>query len=182
MANIKKIKSIYFNDSCNTSKYDISIEDSLGNDFIMFFGGNLDLYWIAQNYKTRFVIDKQDIDLYKIFDSLYLNLKEIDSLDENRLFCTSNKNFDGNQFFWYSEDAPIENANKLIITPEENSYIINFENNEYQYKPRRTNIRFTTSGSRNHLVVNEFIKLRNYLLETIPENILHETSNSALTL
>ena len=100
----------------------------------------------------------------------------------DKSFCNANELFDGNQFFWYSEDAPIEDAAKLTITPKEDTYVINFEMSKSLYTLPTTSIRFTNSGSRNHLVVSEFMKLRNYLLETIPENISNEITNSTNSL
>lgn len=66
---------------------------SYGNKYLSFiFGGNLDLYWILENYSDlsneeirtdHFIITKENYALYSLFEELYNNIKNINISDDN---------------------------------------------------------------------------------------------------
>ena len=57
---IKKIKRS--DDVCDQGKYNLKVIDRDGNSFTIMVGGNLDLYWVPDDYKSvnTFYIDKSD--------------------------------------------------------------------------------------------------------------------------
>lgn len=98
------------------NKYLIKL--SKGNDQIKINFEGSDLYFVMYNYHedNKFVIGK-DNDLYAYFKNLFNEIR----INDNPY----NKMLNDNKFIWISEDyGEYENANRLIITELNDSYII----------------------------------------------------------
>lgn len=164
---IKKRNDFYGEDRI---KYDLKVIDKNGNGFTMMVGGNLDLYWVPDNYKecTRFIINKDDEFLFNTFDILFEDIRENDSM-----YCPT---INGNEFNFFSEDYPEDEANRLRITKEEDEFVIDFIRNEdrenWSLPHRGCNICFCNSGSRVPKVEQQFMLLFNdlaYYNESVEE-------------
>lgn len=145
----------------NEGYYDLKVTDKNGNAFIMTVGGNLDLYWVPQNYRkcVNFEIIKDDKMTYSVFEQLFDAVKK---RDEEYYPVMK-----GNKITWISEDWPEDEANTLNIIKQKNSFAINFiqnKNREAWTAPHRgCTICFCNSGSRTPRVENLFMRMFNYL-------------------
>ena len=142
-------------------KYDLRVIDKNGQSFIMMVGGNLDLYWVPENYKetTTFYIPKEDEFVYGLFDNLFDDIKEKDN--------PYNPMLKGNEFSFISEDYHEDEANRLKIIKSEDEFVIDFIKNEdfenWTMPHRGCNICFCNSGSRAPQVETLFMLLFNDL-------------------
>ena len=94
------------------------IKLSKDNDEMKIKFEGADLYFVMYNYHedNKFVIGK-DNDLYAYFKNLFNEIR----INDNPY----NKMLNDNKFIWISEDyGEYENANRLIITELNDSYII----------------------------------------------------------
>jgi len=145
--------------------YDLLITDSNGKQFAIFLGGNLDLYYMSKPYtisqKKRFTesyyIQEDGGLLCHSLDEFLNGAKKVDKYHE----C-----FDGDKFFWFSEDNPEEIANKLEITKDQNGFSIDFHLN---LDTMSRSVRFTLSGSRNFEVAKALVNMRRNLLKSLAE-------------
>ena len=124
------------------------------NNFFEICYGGSDLYFAMNNYNddneldNQFIIDKENIlyDYLKILFKTYLQGK--------------------NKLEWYSEAyGLIENQNRLIITQDDDKYIISFwqnKNNPFNLKGT-CYICFCLSGSNNQEIANYFSNMLNEL-------------------
>lgn len=161
---IKKIKRS--DDVCDQGKYNLKVIDRDGNSFTMMVGGNLDLYWVPDDYKSvnTFYIDKRDYFVYELFGGLFQNIENVDD--------KYNPSLIGNKFTFISEDFNEDIANKLEIIKKDNEFVINFLKNEnkegehyamYAFFRRGCPICFCNSGSRVPKIENLFMMLFNDL-------------------
>ena len=141
--------------------YDLTVTDKDGKSFVMTVGGNLDLYWLPENYKKdrTFGIDKNDELTYGIFEQLFDAVEKRDDKERPVL--------NGNTITYISEDWPEEEANKLKIIREEDMFQIQFVKNEdmesWSYPHIGCTICFCNSGSRVPRVEGLFMRMFNYL-------------------
>ena len=141
--------------------YDLTVTDKDGKSFVMTVGGNLDLYWLPENYKKdrTFGIDKNDELTYAIFEQLFDAVEKRDDKERPVL--------NGNTITYISEDWPEEEANKLKIIREEDMFQIQFVKNEdmesWSYPHIGCTICFCNSGSRVPRVEGLFMRMFNYL-------------------
>ena len=141
--------------------YDLTVTDKDGKSFVMTVGGNLDLYWLPENYKKdrTFDIDKNDELTYSIFEQLFDAVEKRDDKERPVL--------NGNTITYISEDWPEEEANKLKIIREEDMFQIQFVKNEdmesWSYPHIGCTICFCNSGSRVPRVEGLFMRMFNYL-------------------
>ena len=141
--------------------YDLTVTDKDGKSFVMTVGGNLDLYWLPENYKKdrTFGIDKNDELTYGIFEQLFDAVEKRDNKERPVL--------NGNTITYISEDWPEEEANKLKIIREEDMFQIQFVKNEdmesWSYPHIGCTICFCNSGSRVPRVEGLFMRMFNYL-------------------
>ena len=145
----------------NEGYYDLKVTDRNGNAFIMTVGGNLDLYWVPENYRenTIFYIEKGDEITYSVFEQLFRAVEKND--DKYRPVIN------GNTLTFVSEEWREEESNHLKITKEEDSFVVEFVKNENEEEwsvPRRgCAICFCNSGSRVPRVESLFMRLFNHL-------------------
>ena len=141
--------------------YDLTVTDKDGKSFVMTVGGNLDLYWLPENYKKdrTFGIDKNDELTYGIFEQLFDAVEKRDDKERPVL--------NGNTITYISEDWPEEEANKLKIIREKDMFQIQFVKNEdmesWSYPHIGCTICFCNSGSRVPRVEGLFMRMFNYL-------------------
>lgn len=148
---------------------DLEIIDKNGNTFLIVFGGNLDLYWLAIDGVLNFAIDKSDAHLFDIFNNLFENIKMRDAKSYN-------KTIQDNRFYWLSDDGEESMVNNLEIIKNNNSYDIHFIKNPKRMQTRlTTGICFCNSGSRNQPVVQEFMKM--YIAEVHGDRNQEEAEN-----
>ena len=137
------------------------------NRFVMCYGGS-DFYWVLEDHRlcNRFVISKEDKDLYLIFKSLFKDIKKSDNK-----YCPTIKN---NVFEWVSEAGLPEISNKLLITKEENKFVIDFVKNPNDIVGLgMCAICFCLSGSRNAEIVYNFAMMfQNYIAQKEQPKIL----------
>ena len=161
---IKKIKRS--EDVFDQGKYNLKLIDREGNSFTMMVGGNLDLYWVPDDFKNTdtFYIDKSDEFVYRLFLRLF---QDIESVDDKY-----NLSLIGNKFTFISEDFNEDIANKLEIIKKDNEFVINFLKNEnkegehynmYAFFRRGCPICFCNSGSRVPKIEHLFMMLFNDL-------------------
>ena len=162
MSKVERIDSPYKDRGFD---YDLLITDSNDKQFSIFLGGNLDLYYVSQLYtipqQNRFSVNyyiQNDGGLFcSSLDEFLKRAKKADKCNE----C-----FEGNKFFWYSEDNPEEIANKLEITKDQTGYLIDFLLNLNTFSH---SVRFTLSGSRNFEVAKALVDMRRSLLKSLDE-------------
>ena len=161
---VQKIKRS--EDLSDDGKYNVIITDKNGNSFTMMVGGNLDLYWVPEDYKDvkSFVIDKSDEFVYCLFDDLFQKIKKVDD--------KYNPSIIDNLFTFISEDFNEDIANRLEIVKNENGFEINFVKNEnteseyynmYAFFRRGCHICFCNSGSRVPKIEHLFMLMFNDL-------------------
>ena len=145
----------------NDGYYDVKITDKNKNSFLMTVGGNLDLYWLPENYRKNkvFVIDKSDMLAYTMFNRLFRGVGKVDDQ-----FAPALKD---NTITFISEDRHESEANTLSITQSEDSFTIEFKENEnkeaWTTPHRGCTICFCNSGSRVPKVENVFMQMFNFL-------------------
>lgn len=145
----------------NTDKYNLIITDKNNNSFTMMVGGNLDLYWVPDNYKENnlFEIDKDDELLFSIFNQLFDVVKKRDD--------KYNPVLDGNIITFISEEWALEESNILKIRKDDDSINIEFIKNEnknpFSIPHRGCPICFCNSGSRVPRIEQLFMKMFTYL-------------------
>ena len=154
---------------------DIILEED-NKQFMIYFAGNLDLYWKIvsneDNNKHSFIITKENYDLYRIFDELYSDIENVNVLvkdlfldkkidyDEEKIRLCNRSNY--NELFddenktitWYSDETAHEVSNILKIKKEEDIFKIEFYVQPYISgydrdfnSPNHISIRFRNSGS-----------------------------------
>lgn len=162
------------------------------------FGGTLDLYWSywpKENIKNwpvskTFTITKENYFLYQKIDELYTRIEEKRpypkvEAEENNMFLeefnldgTNNpekedyafeKLFQNGVIEWYSDDAPLEDASKVEIKREEESYAITFYQGKEDYGFPTYTVRFRNSGSRYEPYNTTFMNMYNGLSEYDPD-------------
>ena len=145
----------------NEGYYDIKITDRNGKSFIMTVGGNLDLYWLPENYKENkmFEIDKSDEITYNVFNQLFNAVAKQDDK-----YCPV---LNDNIITFVSEDWPEEEANILNIIKSEENFIVKFVKNEnenvWSLPHLGCAVCFCNSGSRVPKVESLFMRMFNYL-------------------
>ena len=158
---------------CDDEEVDLRVIDCKGDSFVMTVGGNLDLYWIPDNYKkcTSYTIKKDDKLAYEIFRQLFCAVRKRD----DRYFPVMH----GNRLEYISEDFHVDEANRLTIDEMKDEYIINFVRNEneesWTIPHRGCAICFCNSGSRVPRVESLFMMLFNKLAHYCDEiETVHE--------
>lgn len=147
-------------------KYDLIVTDKNGNSFIMLVGGNLDLYWVPENYKENkvFEIDKNDEIVYNIFEQLFDAIGKRDNQYRPVL--------KDDTITYISEEFTEEESNSLKIRKIGSLFNIEFIKNENQESwtvPHRDcTICFCNSGSRVPKVEALFMRMFNYLAYECP--------------
>ena len=131
----------------------------------IYFAGNLDLYLTLSDgnlikYNTNkeliFDITKENYEVYKIIDELYSNVLNndpyFDGNKENFYEYVHNDLVINNNIVWYSDDEPIECADKFTLTKVDDTYrfIFNRVDKDYSYFKSSSSIsvRLRNSGSR----------------------------------
>lgn len=137
----------------------IKIKKDNANEFQMKFEGS-DFYFVMYNYQddNKFVISK-DNELYIYFKNLFNDIR----INDNQY----NRMLNENKLIWISEDyGEYENANRLIITKLDNSFIINFYNNPNKMfgNAKVCPICFCLSGSKNQNIANAFAMMFNDII------------------
>lgn len=182
-----------YNDLCE--RYDYRLDDG-NNALVISFQGNLDLYFALRsenidiNKSNDFIITKENMTIYNLFENLYNDIKNINLFDETvytetdktgyRLYNKSNYNelynSDTNIITWYSDETAHEVANILKIKKEDEKYILNFFvqpsiKGYYEdfYSKYSIIIRFSNSGSRYAPFNICFMRLYNNLQKYDPE-------------
>ena len=165
----------------------------LDNIFEVSFCGNFDLYWTIhskeENDHHRFIITKENYEVYKLFEELFDDIENIKIFDDEdfsfyaqteeeiayeknmyRLYNHSNYNelFDkeNNTITWYSDETNHEVANILKIKKEEETFRIEFYIQSYKNgydrdfdTSRSISVRFRNSGSRYNPFNTLFMKM-----------------------
>ena len=67
-------------DTYNYEKYNVKVTDKNHKSFVMMCGGNLDLYWVPENWKdtTSFTISKDDEFTYNMFAKIFKAVEQND--------------------------------------------------------------------------------------------------------
>lgn len=143
-----------------TEENTIKLTNDRKPSFLMQFNGS-DFYWVMLYYdeNNEFNITEEDSFLFSQMQQLFKTIEKYD--------YPYNKTLINNTFTWNSEDyGTYENANKLIITFENNIFSIKF----YQNPNREFNnkflcpICFCLSGSKNENIASAFsLMFLNYL-------------------
>ena len=147
----------------------ISLKSQDNNDeFLIHFGG-ADLYFTMNNYynENKFIITKEDY--------IYFMINEMFSIAQKEK-KPWNDIFENNSLIWYSESyGTKENANRLIITKDNDAFIIKFYLNKNSYMANRNicPVSFCLSGS-------EFPNISNYLAITLNQ-IMRDEFNRVLS-
>lgn len=128
------------------------------DEFLIGYFGS-DLYWIMPKYhdNNQFIITNNENQFYTMLLSIFKYMKKRKS-----------PQLKGNVFTWLSEARLPENSSSLIITKQENAFVIQFiqNPNDHLGVARNTcSICFCLSGSRNQSVANEFSIMNHKLLE-----------------
>lgn len=157
-------------------KYRLEEKDKdlfIGNDdngFIICYGGS-DFYWITLDYEkcSKFLISKKDKYLYSIFINLFKKIEKNDDKDRPTIR--------NNVFEWISEARQPEISNKLVISKEEDEFVVEFIKNPMDYVAgQMCAISFCLSGSRNAQIVFEFVKMyQDYMLGRTSDNGCQKT-------
>jgi len=163
------------------------------------FAGNLDLYFMLSNgkmlpYKQNvslfFDIDKEDNEIFELFDSLYKDVISGNVFGKDALFETYydpkkytesfeysllvDENFNIN---WVSDDGPLELEDSLTISKiDDDKYRLIFNRNDkpldFGFKSSNyINVRFCNSGSRYNPFNCVFMRMFNRLQEIDNEHI-----------
>lgn len=139
------------------------------NGFFEINYGGSDFYWIVEDYEkqNKFVISKNDKDLYLIFADLFEKIAKSDNK-----YSPSIKN---NVFEWISEARLTKISNKLLITKNENEFIIEFIKNPMDYDGcKMCAICFCLSGSRNQKIVFDIVMMYQNYIRSIKEKVSYQ--------
>ena len=156
MTKAQLVDSPYINDGRDYGK-DILFTDQNGQQFTLFLGGNGDLYFVPDHTKTdgsgklvyyNYILGKEDSYTYGQFENFLKTAKKADKYNEN---------FDGEKFFWLSEDAPEDIANRLEIQKYDDAILLDIIVNKASWTH---GIRFTLSGSRNFNIAKALVDMR----------------------
>ena len=147
---------------------DVVITDHKGNNFELFFGGNLDLYLIPEipfekldekTTKLSYILENDNSLLYYLFDDLFS--------EENKQNKRYAENFDGEKLCYFSDNDEVEKANKVEIYKDKSSdqqaIILDFIKGEESIYNMGLDIRLRCSGARNEEFVYEMLKIYNEL-------------------
>ena len=147
---------------------DVVITDNKGNNFELFFGGNLDLYLIPEipfekldekTTKLSYILENDNSLLYYLFDDLFS--------EENKQDKRYAKNFEGEKLCYFSDNDEVEKANKVEIykskTSDQQTIILDFIKGEESIYNMGLDIRLRCSGARNEEFVYEMLKIYNEL-------------------
>ena len=141
--------------------------------FTIFYGGNGDLYWkILDNNDlikdkdatyTPFIITKENMFIYNLFEDLFKRIQEKKPFKENDILFNEfkydtysyNELFDGNIITWISDDRDLDYDNLVKISKKEDTFLLEFskykknDNEHYlsDFNPYVIHIRFRNSGS-----------------------------------
>ena len=159
-------------------------EDS---NLLISFGGTGDLYWTIKSNdvekQNTISITKENFGLYKLFDQLYEDIKNINLYedrevdDENyRVYNYANYNelFDGESktITWYSDETAHKVANYVTIKKEDESFNISFHTQQdiegYEEDSKsdfHIAIRFRNSGSSYYPFNVVFMEMYNKLVD-----------------
>ncbi len=129
-------------------KNNLVVTDKNGNRFTMMVGGNLDLFWLPENYKqaSTFYIPQEDEVFYQTLCRLFEDIAIKDD--------PYNPTLVGDTFTFISEDFHESEANRLKIVRGEGEFAIHFEKNDnvsmesFKRFSRGCPICFCNSGSR----------------------------------
>lgn len=133
------------------NKYELVLKNAKNEMFKIHYGG-ADLYWSMSEYHDNngFVITQEDGIFYLQLEKIFKLIEECDNPYDRLL--------NNNCFEWLSESyGQREDANKLLIKKENNSFHIKFIRNPNNFSPVDTCfISFCLSGSRNQEIANAF--------------------------
>lgn len=154
-------------------KNKIGVFDDENRGFTIFWTA-ADLYWLFEDYydDNEFIISKEDGELFLEFQNLFKIIKQHDN--EHKPVLNENTFNWGSESYSYMEG---EDKNKLMITEEQEKYIIHFmKNPKERCDPppayRNCSICFCLSGSRNQKIANAFsIMLHNLKDNPILEKV-----------
>lgn len=182
------MKVFYFKDNDGYSEYRL-VE---GSTFVkILFARNQDLYWIFDDINLdcgvrhgTFNITKENPFIYKLFDNLYNQIKSANPFDymvdhgfnpvgwvsrdtiDYEKYDMYKELFDGTRITWVSDDNDYDHYNIVTITPNEETYILDFykepkKNKEglCPYRSGSVTIRFRNSGSYYRPFNNVFMKM-----------------------
>jgi hypothetical protein len=148
-------------DTYNYEKYNVRVTDKNNKSFIMMCGGNMDLYWVPENWKdtTSFIIPKEDEFTYNMFSKIFKAVEQNDNKYNPVLV--------DDVITFYSEEATLEESDILKICKTDEQVKIDFIRNEdkesWTYPHRGCPICFCNSGSRIPKVEQQFMLMFNYL-------------------
>jgi hypothetical protein len=162
----------------NFNYYDIKLveekDDEKDNHLLIYLSYNEDLYMSISNNERldsdedgyRWIdINKDDTDIYNIFDRLYNSVLEKSKLNKDILD-------EDNNIVWTSDEGRKEVEDSLIIFRYDDFYRLLFHrNNKHKEKcsrrksSRSIDIRFSTSGSRYKEFVSSFLTMYRELNE-----------------
>lgn len=140
-------RSVYMSIKIDKEERDNNINLVVSNDngeqFRIHYAGG-DLYWTMTDYKkdNEFVVEKKDICFYEEMENIFKLIGE-----------------DFDYIEWCSEAyGELENANKLLISREDEKFIIKFYHNPNRLFNRKDicAICFCLSGSNKQDIANEF--------------------------
>ena len=159
-------------------------EDS---NLLISFGGTGDLYWTIKSNdvekQNTISITKENFGLYKLFDQLYEDIKNINLYEDRevddeiyRVYNHSNYNelFDGESktITWYSDETAHKVANYVTIKKEDESFNISFDTQQdidgYEEDSKSDfyiAIRFRNSGSSYYPFNVVFMEMYNKLVD-----------------
>ena len=159
-------------------------EDS---NLLISFGGTGDLYWTIKSNdvekQNTISITKENFGLYKLFDQLYEDIKNINLYEDRevddeiyRVYNHSNYNelFDGESktITWYSDETAHKVANYVTIKKEDESFNISFHTQQdidgYEEDSKSDfyiAIRFRNSGSSYYPFNVVFMEMYNKLVD-----------------
>ena len=147
---------------------DVVITDNKGNNFELFFGGNLDLYLIPEipfekfdekTTKLSYILENDNSLLYYLFDDLFS--------EENKQNKRYAENFDGEKLCYFSDNGEVEKVNKVEIYKDKSSdqqaIILDFIKGEESIYNMGLDIRLRCSGARNFEFVRKMLTIYNEL-------------------
>lgn len=182
------MKVFYFKDADGYNEYRL-VE---GSTYVkILFARNGDLYWCFDDVNLEcgvrhgsFNITKENPFIYQLFDNLYNQIKNADPYDYmidygfNPVGCISKyiidykkydmykELFDGTKITWVSDDNDYDQLNIVTITPNGQSYILDFYKEPQKdktglliYRSSSVIIRFRNSGSFYYPFNNAFMKM-----------------------
>ena len=146
----------YDNEFGHQVKLDFNGDKSLE----IMYGGNLDLYFIPNFYKSKkdhiFEINKlDDPDLYNIFNNLFRKVTEYKAID-NKVDNTFKKQdklrthplVKDEMITWISDDDPEDIASQVTIFKQGDKICLFFQEGKHQNGFKTNAIRISTDGSR----------------------------------